>query len=90
MEVLQLSDDSSDESGSDLEIYVPSNTRVGGAFDSSLWDYLRFRLNFQSLKRKKKVVNFELSNYQLCFKKFPGQCLKWGLNEKEKILGKCS
>jgi hypothetical protein len=49
VEVLQLSDDSSDEYGSDLEIYVPSNTRDGGgAFDFSLWDYLRFRLNFQS------------------------------------------
>jgi hypothetical protein len=58
VEVLQLSDDSSDESGSDLEIYVPSNTRDGGgAFDFSLWDYLRFRLNFQSLKKKKKKKN---------------------------------
>jgi hypothetical protein len=40
VEVLQISDDSSDEAGSDLEIYVPSNARDGGTFDFSLWDYL--------------------------------------------------
>jgi hypothetical protein len=40
VEVLQLSDDSSDEAGSDMEIYVPSNTLDGGTFDFSLWVYL--------------------------------------------------
>jgi hypothetical protein len=38
----QLSDDSSNEAGSDLGIYVPSDTSDEGTFVFSLWDYLWF------------------------------------------------
>ena len=55
MEVLQISDDSSDEAGSDLEIYVPSNARDGGTFDFSLWGLFVISVKFSVMKKKKKI-----------------------------------
>lgn len=40
MEILQLSDDSSNEASSDLGTYVPSDSSDEGTLVFSLWDYL--------------------------------------------------
>lgn len=71
MEILQLSDDSSNESGSDSEIFVPSDTSDEGTFVFPFFCYYFFFVGLFFILVT-KIVDFELSNYRLCSGKFLG------------------